>query len=481
MYWGIPPEINAFRLTRMGAGPTAHVAQIAGFTTAATTHLQQGTQQAVTAVATSGVFQGSGGTSMLASALPAAAWMAAAAAHATTAAATIQAGVDAYVAAVSATISHEVVVANRVREAALEATNILGQNTPAIAEANAEYAEYWSQNALAMMTYLGVATGLMGPMATPLPVLPQVSDPVGALPTLTTVAGLAGQAVGLGFQVVNAGFSAGVSGASAGVAAVPAALGAGSGVPAAPAPTSGPAPPASEPAPGVSPQPAVPAQHSLGGVRQPMGAGQAGPAPVQGSLMESAQPMMGMLSQGPQMVSSALSSSVSQLEQIPSALGGQLGGLMGPLTSLAGGMSGGTPGLGAAPGLSAAGSPWSGLSGANGGFAGGGSAVSASLTKPSAGAVMGGPVQLPAGWWAQQGDHAASEAPLAGLRSGGAGGPAVMGPGMYGPLGAASGARRGSEYADVGGADKSITVPPTTHRVPVLTAEGVVYTGGQGG
>lgn len=49
MYWGIPPEINAFRLAMMGAGPTAHVPQATAYTTAAATHFEQGAQQAVTA------------------------------------------------------------------------------------------------------------------------------------------------------------------------------------------------------------------------------------------------------------------------------------------------------------------------------------------------------------------------------------------------------------------------------------------------
>ncbi|MGO9103074.1 MAG: PPE domain-containing protein [Mycobacterium sp.] len=466
MYWGIPPEINAFRLTRMGAGPGAHAAQIAGFTTASATHLEQGTQQAVTAVATSASFEGNGGTGMLTSAMSSSTWMAAAGTHAANAAATIAAGVDGYAAAVAATIPHEIVVANRVREATLEATNILGQNTPAIAETNAEYSEFWGQNAGAMMGYLTTVTGLIASLSVPLPILPDATNPAAVLPAL---AGIASQSAQVGLQALSAGVSAGMSGASEGVS-TPTALGNGLPQPAAPAqpqPTPG--------STGSAPQPEHGAAPPQPGAALPAQAG------AQGALMESAQPMMGTLTSAPSMLSSALSSPLSQVQAIPSALGGQISGLMAPLSSLAGGMSGG-PGLGlGAPGLSAAGSPWSGLSGTNGGFAGGRSAVVASLTKPSAGAGMGGPVGLPGGWWANEPDAAAIETPVAGLRDTGSAGGAAMGSGMYGPMGAAGASRRGAEHADIAEADKTITVTPTVHRVPVLTADGVVYTGGQGG
>ena len=62
MYWGIPPEVNAFRLTMAGAGPTAHVPQVAAFETAAITHTQQATQMAATAAATAASFVGAGRT-----------------------------------------------------------------------------------------------------------------------------------------------------------------------------------------------------------------------------------------------------------------------------------------------------------------------------------------------------------------------------------------------------------------------------------
>jgi len=130
--------------------------------------------------------------------------------------------------------------------------------------------------------------------------------------------------------------------------------------------------------------------------------------------------------------------------------------------------------------LSAANAPWSGLSGANGGYAGGGSEVSAALTKPSAGS-LGGPVGLPGGWWANAAASGEDSAgPAAGLRSGAGAGRSAMAPGMYGPMGAVGRSGRGSQHAEVSEADKMITLGSSAHEAPVLTSEGVVHVG-QGG
>ena len=75
MYWGISPEVNAFRLTMAGAGPTAHVPQVTAFETAAITHTQQATQMAATAAATAASFVGAGGQSMMQCAAVQSTWM----------------------------------------------------------------------------------------------------------------------------------------------------------------------------------------------------------------------------------------------------------------------------------------------------------------------------------------------------------------------------------------------------------------------
>jgi PPE-repeat protein len=98
-----------------------------------------------------------------------------------------------------------VVVANRVQLAALVATNILGQNTPAIAATEAHYGEMWAQDAVAMYGYAGssASAGKLVPL----------SDPA----STTNPGGLGGQAAAV---AQAAGTSAGLPGL---VSALPAA------------------------------------------------------------------------------------------------------------------------------------------------------------------------------------------------------------------------------------------------------------------
>lgn len=457
MYWGIPPEINAFRLTTMGAGPMAHVPQISGFQAAAATHVQQGMQMAATAAATRPSFVGVGGAGMIAAALPSATWISAAGAHAEAAAATIQAGVDGYAAAVAATIPHAVVVANRVREATLAATNILGQNTPAIAEANAEYAEFWGQNAGAMMGYLATATGLLGSLSVPLAPVPIGANPVGMA---AGAAAVAAQGAALGARALSAGFSQGTSalsgvgsaGVGAGAAAYPASAAHGAAQ-----------------ADGPEPQAGFPAAASPAGKAD------------SGDVLQSAQAMIGPAMSTPSTLASVVSEPLSQAGQLPSMLSGQFGGLMSPALSAAGGGLGGGPGASTGADRLSSGSPWSGLGGTNGGYAGGGSAVNTALTKPSAGAGMAGPVGLPAGWWNSTTIEAEADVgkPVAGVRGTGVPASGAMGPGVYGMPAAATQSRR-SQSREVTEPDKSVELDGIGDTVPVLTDNGVVYAEGQG-
>jgi PPE-repeat protein len=90
---------------------------------------------------------------MAAAAMPYVLWMSTTAVQAEQTAAQAEAAVAAYEAAFSATVPPPVIAANRARLMLLIATNILGQNTPAIAATEAEYAELWAQDAGAMYGY----------------------------------------------------------------------------------------------------------------------------------------------------------------------------------------------------------------------------------------------------------------------------------------------------------------------------------------
>jgi len=68
-----------------------------------------------------------------------------------------RAAVAAYEAAFAGTVPPQVITANRTLLMTLIATNILGQNTPAIAATEAHYMEMWAQDATAMYGYAGSA------------------------------------------------------------------------------------------------------------------------------------------------------------------------------------------------------------------------------------------------------------------------------------------------------------------------------------
>ena len=98
---------------------------------------------------------GPSSTAMEAAATPYVAWLNAAAGQAEQAAAQARAAASAYQSAFTAMVPPPVIAANRTQLASLTATNIFGQNTPAIAATEAQYGEMWAQDAAAMYGYAG--------------------------------------------------------------------------------------------------------------------------------------------------------------------------------------------------------------------------------------------------------------------------------------------------------------------------------------
>jgi PPE-repeat protein len=77
----------------------------------------------------------------------------------------------AYEAAFAMTVPPPLVAANRAQLAALVATNVLGQNTAAIAATEAQYGEMWAQDAAAMYGYAAssAAAARLSPLTSPAP------------------------------------------------------------------------------------------------------------------------------------------------------------------------------------------------------------------------------------------------------------------------------------------------------------------------
>jgi PPE-repeat protein len=170
MDFGIyPPEINSGRMyTGPGSGPMLAAAQAWG-SLADELYTAASGYQSVVSELTDGVWSGPSSASMGAAAGSYVEWLSATAARAEATAAQARAAAAGYEAAFAMTVPPPEIVANRSLLAVLVATNFLGQNTPAIAATEAQYAEMWVQDTVAMYGYAGssAAATALTPFATP--------------------------------------------------------------------------------------------------------------------------------------------------------------------------------------------------------------------------------------------------------------------------------------------------------------------------
>ncbi len=167
----LPPEINSGRIY---AGPGS------GSMLTAAAEWEQLAAELLTAAAgydsiTSGLAAGSwtgpAATAMAAAAQPYVTWLRGSGAQAEQTARQAVAAAEAYATAVAAVVPPPVITANRVLLDELVATNVFGQNSPAIGEAERQYAEMWAQDATAMYGYAGssAAAAQVTPFTDPSP------------------------------------------------------------------------------------------------------------------------------------------------------------------------------------------------------------------------------------------------------------------------------------------------------------------------
>jgi PPE-repeat protein len=154
-YGALPPEINSTRLyAGPGSAPILAAAAAWDGLAAELGTTSTGYTSVITELAGS-PWLGPASQSMVAAATPYISWLSSAAALAEEAGNQARAAAAAYETAFAMTVPPPVVVANRVLLSALVATNFFGQNTPAIAATEAQYAEMWAQDAVAMYSYAG--------------------------------------------------------------------------------------------------------------------------------------------------------------------------------------------------------------------------------------------------------------------------------------------------------------------------------------
>ena len=194
----MPPEINsALIYAGAGSGPL-HVAAAAWDGLASDLSSAATSFQSVVSGLLGGTWSGPASLEMAATATPYIQWLSSAAGQAEAAAAQARVAASAFESALSSTIPTAAVTTNRTQLLSLIATNIFGQNTPAIAMSEFEYMDMWAADVAAMFGY---HTGALS-AASALPAF--------ALPPVLT--GLATEATGL---VATSGLAGPLSSATA--------------------------------------------------------------------------------------------------------------------------------------------------------------------------------------------------------------------------------------------------------------------------
>jgi PPE-repeat protein len=185
----LPPEVNSGRMYA-GPGPGSMLAAAAAWDGLADELYSAATDYgSVIANLTSGPWLGPASVSMAAAAASHVAWLMSTAAQAEQAGTQANAAAAAHETAFAMTVPPPVIAANRALLMMLVATNILGQNTPAIAATEAHYAEMWAQDATAMYGYAASSASA----STLTPFTPQQLT--------TNPGGLAGQTAAVGQAV----------------------------------------------------------------------------------------------------------------------------------------------------------------------------------------------------------------------------------------------------------------------------------------
>ncbi len=168
-FGALPPEINSARMyAGAGAGPML-TAAAAWDQVAAELHSGAASYQSAVTGLTSGGWQGPASAAMAAAAAPYVAWLSSTATQCEQVANQARAAVSAYENAFAMTVPPPLIAANRAQQMLLVATNLLGQNTPAIMATEAHYGEMWAQDAAAMYGYAGnsAAASTLAPFVAP--------------------------------------------------------------------------------------------------------------------------------------------------------------------------------------------------------------------------------------------------------------------------------------------------------------------------
>ncbi|CAM4417540.1 putative PPE family protein PPE29 [Mycobacterium basiliense] len=193
-FGALPPEINSLRMySGPGSEPMA-AAVTAWDGLAAELRATAASYETVISVLTSDGWLGPASEAMEAAIFPYLTWMTITGMQAEQTARQAAAAAGAFESAFAMTVPPAEVAANRALLTALVATNLIGQNTPAIAATEAAYGEMWAQDAAAMYGY--ATSSATAAALTPFTEPAQTTNPSGQASQATAVIQAAGTATG---------------------------------------------------------------------------------------------------------------------------------------------------------------------------------------------------------------------------------------------------------------------------------------------
>jgi PPE-repeat protein len=177
-FGALPPEMNSARMYA-GPGPESMLAAATAWNgLAAELQSTASSYESVITGLTDDSWTGPSSMAMEDAATPYVVWLNAVAGQAEQTASQANAAAAAYQSAFAMTVPPPLITANRTQLASLMATNVFGQNTPAIAANEAQYGEMWAQDAAAMYGY--AANSAAAAQVTPFAEAPQTTNPAGS-------------------------------------------------------------------------------------------------------------------------------------------------------------------------------------------------------------------------------------------------------------------------------------------------------------
>ena len=178
-YGAFPPEVNS-ALMYSGPGPWSLLAAATAWNgLAAELHSAAASYESVISGLIAS-WQGPSSAAMESAAAPYVAWLNSTATQAELSGGEAQAAAAAFQSAFGMMVPPPVIEANRIQLMQLVSTNLLGQNTPAIAATETAYAEMWAQDAMTMYSYAASSAVITGNI-TPFTPAPETTNAAGLI------------------------------------------------------------------------------------------------------------------------------------------------------------------------------------------------------------------------------------------------------------------------------------------------------------